>query len=265
VPTVTVKDSRIAYTDTGGEGTPVLLIPAFPLRGAMWEQQMADLGDRFRLIAPDLKGFGGSDAPEEPSDYSMDGYAKDLKGLLDHLEIERATVVGLSMGGYIAFALLRLFPASIAALVLADTRAEADTQEGKDKRSAQQAQVREQGTSGLIETLAGVLLGATTRQQRSEVVEQVKGLMDAPPQGFIGALEAMKNRPDSSADLASIGVPTLVVVGEEDGVTPPEAARKIHEHVGGSELVVLPETGHLSNLEAPEAFTKILDGFLAHL
>jgi pimeloyl-ACP methyl ester carboxylesterase len=265
VPTATVNGSRIAYTDTGGEGTPVLLISAFPLRGAMWEEQTAVLSNRFRVIAPDLKGFGGSDAPEDHSAYSMDAYAKDLKGLLDHLGIEKAVVVGLSMGGYVAFALLRLFPACISALVLADTRAEADPPEGKDRRSAQQAQVREQGTAGLIEALSGALVGETTRQQRPQIVEQVKALMDAPPQGLIGALEAMKNRPDSSADLPNIDVPTLVIVGEEDGVTPPEASRKIHEHVAGSQLVVLPETGHLSNLEAPEAFTEAVQGFLESL
>jgi 3-oxoadipate enol-lactonase len=262
VPTVVVNGTRMAYSDSGTTGIPVLLLHAFPLRAAMWERQIADLGERFRFIAPDLKGFGSSDAPEDPSSYSMDGYAADLKGLLESLDIPKVVVVGLSMGGYVAFALLRRFPQSISALVLADTRAEADPPEGKDKRSSQQAQVQERGTGELVETLAGALLGETTRRDNKQLVDQAKGLMDSPPQGFIGGLEAMKNRPDSSDVLAAISLPTLVIVGEEDGVTPPEASRKMHEHVGGSRLVVLPKAGHLSNLESPEAFTVALGEFL---
>jgi pimeloyl-ACP methyl ester carboxylesterase len=231
----------------------------------MWQQQIESLGSRFRVIAPDLKGFGGSDAPSGESDYSMDGYARDLKGLLDEVGIDKAVLVGLSMGGYVAFAFLRLYPDSVRALVLADTRAEADPPEGKERRSAQQAQVREQGTAALIESLAGALLGEATRTSRPEVVERAKELMDNPGAGFIGALEAMKGRPDSSGELARIAVPTLVIVGENDGVTPPEASRKMHEHIGGSRLVVLPGVGHLSNLESPAEFTSALEDFLAGL
>ena len=265
MPTVTVNGSRLNYVDTGGEGTPVLLLHAFPLHGGMWQSQIDTLGSRHRLIAPDLKGFGASDAPDDPADYSMDGYAHDLKGLLDELGVATAIVAGLSMGGYIAFAFLRLYPESVGALVLADTRAEPDAPEGRDKRSAQQYQVREQGTAALIETLSGALLGPTTRAAKPDVVARTKELMDNPPAGFIGALEAMKKRPDSSGDLAKIDIPTLILVGEEDGVTPPEASRKMHEHIGGSRLEVLPGAGHLSNLETPEAFDNALAGFLAEL
>jgi 3-oxoadipate enol-lactonase len=265
MPTATVNGTRMEYTDTGGDGTPVLLIQAFPLHAGMWKPQIDSLGDRFRLIAPNLKGFGGSDAPSDASDYSMDGYARDLKALLDELGITKAVIVGLSMGGYVAFAFLRLYPDAVAALVLSDTRAEADAPEGKERRSAQQTQVRETGTTALIDALSGALLGEATRTSQPQLVERAKELMDNPPEGFVGALEAMKNRPDSTADLAKIRVPTLVLVGEEDGVTPPEASRKMHEHVGGSRLVVLPGVGHLSNLEAPEAFTEALAGFLNEL
>jgi pimeloyl-ACP methyl ester carboxylesterase len=265
MPTVTVNGSLMDYMDTGGEGTAVLLLHAFPLDAGMWEQQIESLRGHFRVVAPNLKGFGGSDAPEDAAEYSMDGYANDLKALLDELGIDKAAVLGLSMGGYVAFALLRLHPERISALVLADTRAEADPPEGKDKRSAQQKQVQEEGTAGLIDTLAGALLGAKTRQESPEMVEHTKGLMQAPAAGFIGGLEAMKNRPDSTGDLTKIDVPTLVIVGEDDGVTPPEASRKIHEHVGGSQLVVLPGVGHLSNLEAPEEFTGAVEGFLRGL
>ena len=265
MPKTTAGGVNLNYTDTDGTGTPVLLLHAFPLHSGMWEPQVEALGERYRIIAPDLKGFGDSDAPEHPSSYSMDAYADELAALLDELSVERAVVVGLSMGGYIALAMTRRRPDAIAALVLADTRAEADPPEGVEKRTNQQNQVREQGTSGLIEALPNALLGGTTRAKKPDVVKTVTELMDNPAAGFIGALEAMKNRPDSTGQLASITLPTLVIVGEEDTLTPPEAARRLHEGIAGSRLAVLPEAGHISNLESPEAFTGALAEFLASI
>jgi pimeloyl-ACP methyl ester carboxylesterase len=260
-----VGGTKINYIDTGGDGTPVVLLHAFPLNAGQWSQQIDALSDRFRFIAPDLKGFGGSDAPDDEGAYTMDSYADEVKGVLDAAGVDKAVVVGLSMGGYIALALWRRHPDVFAGLVLADSRAEADPPEGIEKRTNQQGQVREQGTAGLIEGLAGALLGETTRTNKPDVVENTKNLMDNPPAGFVGALEAMKGRPDSTENLASINVPTQVIVGENDGVTPPDASRKLHEHIGGSTLVVLPDAGHLSNLEAPDAFNGALGEFLGDL
>jgi len=192
----------------------------------------------------------------------MDSYAEDVIGLMNELGLDDAVVVGLSMGGYVAFALLRQERKRVRGLVLADTRAEADPPEGIAKRSGQQDQVEKDGTAGLLEALPNALLGETTREKKPEVVEHARNLMDNPPAGFIGALEAMKGRPDSTDDLPHVNVPTLVIVGKEDGVTPPDASRKMHEHIGGSELVVIPEAGHLSNLEAPEVFNGALRDFL---
>ncbi|MFN2388069.1 MAG: alpha/beta fold hydrolase [Actinomycetota bacterium] len=265
MPTATIGGTRINYIDSGGDGAPVLLVHAFPLDAQMWEPQIEALGDRFRLIAPDLKGFGGSDAPQDRSLYSMDSYADELAGVLDELGLDAPVLVGLSMGGYIAFAFLRKHRARVRALVLADTRAEADPPEGIAKRTAQQEQVASQGTKALIDALSNALLSEPTRTKKPDVVDRVKQLMDNPVGGFIGALEAMKARPDSTDELTAIDVPTLVLVGENDAVTPPEAARKIHEHVGGSRLVVIPEAGHLSSLEAPEAFNGALAEFLGGL
>ncbi|MGH2755417.1 MAG: alpha/beta fold hydrolase [Actinomycetota bacterium] len=265
MPTTTVNGVDINYRDTGGAGTPVLLIHAFPLNGEMWEPQIESLGDRFRFIAPDLKGFGGSSAPEDRSAYTLDSYADELAGLLDALGIDKATVAGLSMGGYIAFAFLRRHPQKVAALVLADSCAEADPPEGIERRSAQQEQVASEGTAGLIDALTGALLSEPTREKKPEVVERAKALMDNPPAGFVGGLEAIKGRPDSTGDLVGINVPTLVIVGENDALTPPDASRKMHEHIGGSRLVVIPEAGHLSNIEAPEAFNGALAEFLTNL
>ncbi len=265
MPQASVNGTQLSYLDTGGDGMPVLLIHAFPLSSKMWDSQIEALGSRFRLIAPDLKGFGSSDAPEDRSSYSMDSYAEDLNGLLDHLGLARVAVVGISLGGYIAFALMRSYRSKVAALVLADTRAEADPPEGIEKRTGQQNMVSESGTAGLREALPGALLGATTKDAKPDVVARARSLMDNPPAGFIGALEAMKNRPDSSSDLASVDVPVLVIVGEEDAVTPPEASRKLHEGIAGSRLVVIPGAGHLSNLESPDAFNGAVAEFLGQI
>ena len=263
MPTASVNGIDISYKDTGGSGTPVLLLHAFPLNSDMWEPQLESLGDRFRFIAPDLKGFGGSSAPEDRSAYTMDSYADEAAGLLDELGIDKATIAGLSMGGYIALAFVRRHGDKVAGLVLADSRAEADPPEGIKKRSGQQDLVENEGTAGLIEALTGALLAEPTREKKPEVVERARALMDNPAAGFIGALEAMKGRPDSTGDLAGISVPTLIIVGENDGVTPPDASRTMHEHISGSRLVVIPEAGHLSNIEAPEAFNGALAEFLS--
>ena len=265
MPTVEVNGTKLNFIDTGGDGPVVVLLHAFPLSASMWEPQIDALGDRFRLVAPDLKGFGGSDAPADRSDYSVDSYAAEVKGLLDELGISSITLVGLSMGGYIAFAFLRKYRDIVKALVLADTRAEADPPEGVAKRSGQQEQVEAEGTAGMIEALPNALLGQATRDKKQDVVDNITRLMDQPGEGYIGALEALKTRPDSTADLSQIDVPTLIIVGEEDGLTPAEFSRKMHEHIGGSRLVVIPEAGHLSNLEAPDAFNGALAEFLGSL
>lgn len=265
MPTASANGITMNYTDSGGSGTPVVLLHAFPFNSSMWEPQLDSLGDKFRFIVPDLKGFGATEAPEGESAYSMDSYADEVKAIVDAAGLDRFVLAGLSMGGYIALAYMRKYADGVSGLVLADTRAEADPPEGKEKRSNQQKQVLQDGTAGLIEGLTGALLAESTRSNKPDVVKKVQAAMDNPAAGFIGALEAMKNRIDSTEGLAKIDVPTLVIVGENDGITPPEAARKLHEHIGGSQLVVIPEAGHISNMEAPEAFNGALGEFLNRL
>ena len=265
MPTVTTNGIKMSYIDTGGSGTPVLLVHGFPLNVRMWRPQIDALGERWRLIAPDLKGAGDSEGPDDDAAYTMDSYADELKGLLDELGIDKVVLVGLSMGGYVAFAFLRKYPDAVGGLVLADTRAEADPPEGVEKRSKQQEQVRSEGTAGLVEALTGALLSDYTKQNRPDVVTAVKDAMDNHARSFTGELEAMKARPDSTDDLTKIDVPALIIVGEDDGVTPPDASRKMHEHISGSRLVVVPNAGHLSNLESPDEFNGALADFLGTL
>jgi 3-oxoadipate enol-lactonase len=262
MPTVDVNGVQIAYHDTSGSGVPVVFVHGFPFSSQMWDPQVDVLDDRNRAIAPDLRGFGNSDAPDDRSAYSMSSFAADVKGAIDDAGIDSVILCGLSMGGYICFEFWRQYSHLVAGLILADTRAEADPPEATEKRTNQQLQVTERGIDGLADGLTSALLAQTTTDTKSDVVKRVRALMDQPAAGYIGALEAMKNRPDSTSDLTGITVPCLVIVGENDGLTPPEMSRKIHEHIGGSELVVIPEAGHVSNLEDPQAFNGALVDWL---
>jgi pimeloyl-ACP methyl ester carboxylesterase len=263
--TANVNGINLYYEDTGSGDKTILFVHGFPLGRKLWDGQVEALEDGYRIITPDLRGYGGSDAPDDIESYTLELYADDLAALLAELGVDKVVYVGLSMGGYLAFPFLRKHGDKVEALVLADARAEADPPEGVEKRSAQQAQIRADGIGGLMEVLPKALLSQTTWDQKPDVIERAKALMQHPDNGWLGSLQAMKTRPDSTDQLTSIDVPTLVIVGEEDGITPPDAARKMHELIGGSQLVVIPEAGHLSNLEAPEAFNGALAGFLNDL
>jgi 3-oxoadipate enol-lactonase len=265
VPFADVDGVRVHYLDAGQGETTVVLLHAFPLHAGMWTPQIEALAAGYRVIAPDVIGFGGTDAPDSMYRYTMLGFADLVAGLLDHLGVERVVLGGLSMGGYVAFAFLREYGSRVSALVLADTRAEADTTMVFERRTDQQDQVARIGTAALIETLLAGLLSEHTRAERLDLVEQVRRLMANSPAGFIGALEAMKYRPDATPELAGISVPTLVIVGEDDTLSPPDVARDMHERIAGSELAILPRAGHLSNLEAAEEFNAAVAGFLARL
>ena len=239
--------------------TPVVFLHAFPLNAAMWTRQVEALAPR-RVLAPNFPGFGG----RPPGEATLDAFAHALLSDMDAAGIGRAVVVGLSMGGYTAFRLHALAPERVAGMVLADTRAGADDEAGRAKRTDQAARARREGVGWLAEAMVPALLGETTRRERPGVVEQVRGLVaQADAEGVARALEAMRDRPDSTPRLGQIRLPVLVLVGEEDTLTPPAEARKIAEGVPDGRLVVLPTAGHLVNLEAPEAFTAALTGWLA--
>lgn len=264
MPFVEVDGVRLHYADAGAGEPVVVLLHAFPLHAGMWASQIEHLSARHRVLAPDLPGFGRSDAPESMYRYTMAGFADLVAGLLKHLRIPQAVLCGLSMGGYVALAVLRHHPERVSAVILADTRAGADTDLVFDRRTDQQDQVTRIGTTALIEVLLEGLLSERTRASRPEVVDHVRGLMAVnPPAGYIGALEAMKHRPDATAELGALGMPALVIVGEDDTLSPPDVARDMHERIRGSELAVLAGAGHLSNLEAPEGFNSAVAGFLA--
>jgi len=229
----------------------------------MWEGQLALADSGWRVIAPQLRGFDGGAG--DPPAASVDDYAGDVIDLLDALHLKQVVVGGLSMGGYVAFALLRLAARYVQGLVLADTRSQADTPEGVAGRARLLQVVQDKGPAAVADEMIPKLLGATTQQTREAVVEQVRSLVMASSSDAIaGAIRALMTRPDSTPLLASIHVPTLIIVGEEDTVTPPAASEELHRAIGGSELVRIAGAGHLSNLEQPESFNASLATFLTH-
>ncbi len=263
MPFATVNDIRLIY-DLRGHGIPVLWIHGFPLGRWLWDPQVTALADTARSIAVDLRGFGGSSAPEGP--YTMEVYAADLRGLLDALGIDRVVLAGLSMGGYIAFAFYAAYPERVQGLILADTRHQADTPEARAHRYALIERIRAEGTPAAVEAFLPRLFGATTQRERPDLVETLRRkMLTNPAAGLIGALQAMAERPDRTELLPSIRVPTLVLVGEEDAVTPPEVARQMAEGIPGARLAVIPQAGHLANVEAPEAFNETVRAFLQEL
>jgi pimeloyl-ACP methyl ester carboxylesterase len=257
---VDIAGIRLGY-EVDGQGPPVVLLHAFPLNRAMWGSQVAALRDRFTVITPDFRGFGESGVPGGP--LTVDDYAQDALALLDVLGHQRFVLGGCSIGGYVAFRMIARAAARISALLIVDSRAEPDTDEARQRRFAAIKRIETEGPKGFLEEFAAGLVGPTTKGQRPGVLEAVRQIIGSPPpKSLTAALSALAARPDSRPLLASISVPTLVVVGEEDSLTPPASAEVIAQAVARARLVRIPAAGHLSNLEAPEAFNRAVREFL---
>lgn len=260
---VEVGGIRLGY-DVDGAGPPVVLLHGFPLHRAMWHPQVAALRDRFSVITPDFRGFGESAVPGGA--LTVDDYAQDVLRLLDALGHERVILGGCSMGGYVAFRVVAQAPARISALLIADSRAEPDTDEGRQRRYAGIKRIETEGPAGFLEEFAANLVGPTTKAKRPAVVEAVRKIIGSPrPQSLTAAIAAVAARPDSRPLLGSIAAPALVVVGEEDTLTPPASAEVMAQGMPRARLVTIPAAGHLSNLEAPDAFNRATREFLLAL
>jgi len=253
---------RLGYDESGrGNGFPVIFLHGFPHHRGLWAPQLASLSPLARCIALDLRGFGESSVAPP---YSMDQYADDVAAFMDALRIERAVICGLSMGGYIAFAMWRRHRSRIHSLVLADTKASADSEEGREKRRAMAQLARERGTAAVADATITGMVGKHTRETSPQIVDVVyRILAKAPVAGVVGALEAMREREDSTATLATIDVLTLIIVGEDDVLTPVSDAEAMHRAIYGSRLHVLARAGHVSNVERASAFNHVLSEFLA--
>jgi len=240
---------------------PLLLIHAFPFDQSMWRPQAEFLRARgHRVITPDLPGFGAAPAwPREQC--SIEAFAGVIHDVIVRQADGRAIVGGLSLGGYVVLALLRKFPESVAAAMLMDTRAEADTYEARAARLAAIDMVRQRG----VEPLADTMLGRVFSRHASPAlrIEARETMLRQSPAGVMGAQWAMAQRPDQTSLLEHISVPTLVLAGADDAVTPPSVAMGMHTRIAGSMLVQIANAGHMSNLEAPDAVNQALEHFVA--
>lgn len=244
-----------------GEGLPVIFIHAFPLNQTMWDEQVAALKVACRTITLDLRGFGRSGIGS--SAHSIDEMASDVHGLMSVLGIDRAVLVGLSMGGYVSLAFYRNYPASVRALVLADTRAGADGQEARERRIKSAEKAEREGPVAIADDMTPLLLGRTSLSTRPDLIARTREMIEAnSPAGIAAAQRAMAARRDSTELLGEINIPVLIIVGSEDSLTPPAEAETMNRAIRGSRLEVIQGAGHLSNLEQPRLFNSALSEFV---
>ncbi len=256
-----INGISLAFNDQG-TGLPIVFLHAFPLNRTMWADQENGLVSRFRVISIDLRGHGESDAPLWR--YTLDQAADDVIGLLDHLLIRQAIFVGLSMGGYILFALYRRYADRVKGLVLANTRAQADTAEGKDARFQMAQTAYKNGPSAIADIMIPKLLSPASIQARPELVRRVRMMIEGNHiSGIAGDLMAMAERPDSTPLLQQITCPTQVIVGELDLPTPPSDAKLMADQIPNASLAVIPAAAHLSNLEQPDLFNDLIRTFVS--
>lgn len=260
---IRVDDIQLAYEDTG-LGQPVVLLHGYPFNRSLWTEQVSALSNSYRMITPDLRGLGESDSRPGPA--TMNRMGQDVAELLDHLEISRAVVGGLSMGGYVALAFYKQFPSRVRALILADTRAQADTEEGKQTRFQQAEKALAEGMAGIADAMLPKLLTPETVSKRPEVVKRVRDMMlKTKSEGAAGALLGMAERDDQTSLLSQIACPALILVGREDPITPLQDSEKMQREIAGSRLVVIDHAAHVSNLERTEQFNNEMVQFLNSL
>jgi pimeloyl-ACP methyl ester carboxylesterase len=263
MPYATVNGIRLAYTDQG-TGLPLVFLHGFPLNREMWTPQVQGLGDQARTITVDLRGHGESEAPLWQ--YTMEQFADDVAGLLDHLGLQQVVLVGLSMGGYVALTFFRRHAHRLKALILTDTRAQADTDEGRAGRFHMAQTAYRKGPAAIREIMVPKLLCPMTLQSNRAVVSRVETMItQMEVSGLAGDLMAMAGRPDSIPLLPSIHCPTLVIVGAQDQATPVSDARLMAELIPNARLETIADAGHLPNLEQPGLFNQAMKRFLATL
>ena len=256
-----VRGLEMAYVDAGG-GPAVLFLHGYPFDQSMWREQVdAITAAGFRAIAPDLRGLGETKSSGEVA--TMDEMARDAAALLDHLRVEQAVVCGLSMGGYVAFEFAHLFSARVRGLVLAGTRAPADNEQEKAGRAQQVQTMLRAGMVPISIATLPKLLAARTLAEKPDVVKRVRTMITrSDPKGAAAAQLGMAARRDYSGDLSEIDVPTLIIVGREDPIRPVADAEFMHRGIQNSRLEIIEDSAHMTNMEQPEVFNRVLIEFL---
>jgi 3-oxoadipate enol-lactonase len=260
MPTHNANGGNLHYTDYG-TGTPVVLLHGFPLDSRMWAAQVPALASAgYRVIAPDLRGFGQSES-DQP--FTIESLADDVHALLAGIGVLPVVLAGLSMGGYVALAYAKKYPADLRGLALLDTKAEADTPEGKEGRQKMIDVVRKDGAKAVADQMMPKMLAKDAAGQRPQVAQDLRRMMEETDSKAIEhALGAMRDRPDRSGELGAIKVPTLVVVGDSDQITPPQGAEAMAKKIPGAKLETIRGAGHMSPMEQPEQVNRALTAFL---
>lgn len=263
ITSLAVNGIRLNVSDEG-RGTPILFVHGFPLTHAMWRGQ-TPLAERFRLIAPDLRGFGASQVV--PGTTTMAQLADDCAALLDAMHVhEKVVFCGLSMGGYVAWQFIKRHANRLRGLVLCDTRAAADGPEAAATRLKMAEHVLQHGTSAVAEAMPPKLFAAATIKERLEIVAEVRSMIaETHPDGLAAAQRGMAEREDVRSLLPSIRVPTLVVVGREDAISPVDEMRGIAETIPGAQFHIVDGAGHMAPLERPDDFNRVLAAFVERL
>ncbi|MDQ1522091.1 MAG: hypothetical protein QOE47_15 [Pyrinomonadaceae bacterium] len=255
-----VRGIELAY-EVSGAGSPIVLLHGFPFNRTLWREQVEALRDCHHVITVDLRGHGETTATRAPA--TMKAMAEDVAALLDELHITRVALGGLSMGGYVALAFYQLFHERVSALVLADTRAQADTEEARLAREETAVRALGEGMHTIADAMLPKLLAPATHAERPEIVARVcEMILNTDPQGAASALRGMAVRRDQTELLGEINCPTLIVVGSLDQITPPADAERMNRAIRGSRLEVIEGAGHVSNLERPLEFNRALENFL---
>jgi 3-oxoadipate enol-lactonase len=259
---IRLNNCAINYAERGlPQGLPVMFVHGFPFDHTMWDPQMKALPNHFRAITYDVRGHGGSDVGD--GQYTIEFFVDDLIALLDHLVIDKTVLCGLSMGGYIALRAIERHPERFKALVLCDTKSDADTNEGKIKRSTTLKSVKSEGVAVFADDFVKAIFAPETFQNHPEVIETIKQTIRAnSPIGISGAALALAARTDTTGVLTKIQVPTLILVGEHDKLTPPSASEFMQKQIAGSELHIISKAGHMTNLENAPDFNRHLIDFL---
>jgi pimeloyl-ACP methyl ester carboxylesterase len=258
MPTFRSSDAQLYYEITGS-GPDVVLLHPFPLNHNFWTAVSDQLSARYRVIVPDLRAHGDSELGDGPA--TMVKLAEDLTRLCREERVTRAFFVGVSIGGYLLFEFWRRNPERVSALVLANTRAGAETPESRATRLATADKVLREGTAGFIEDMLPRLLSPATAANRPDIVDAARRMMQKmSPEDIAGVQRGMAERPDSIATLKTITVPTLLIAGEDDSV-PLAEAELMRQHIAGSQLKVINRAGHYAAMEKPEEFGKLLRTF----
>jgi pimeloyl-ACP methyl ester carboxylesterase len=255
----TIRGVSLHFTDLG-HGMPLVFVHGFPLDSRMWDAQITELLSQYRIIAPDLRGFGRSQSEEA---FTMESMADDLHALLERIDALPCVLAGLSMGGYIALAYVQKCPGDLKGLMLVDTKAEGDSAEQKVGRQKMIDLVREQGAKAVADQMVPRLLAEDTPRTRPGQAKFLRAMIEAcPPKTIENALIAMRDRPDQSANLSSIAVPTLILVGEHDVITPVAIAESMQQHIPHAELVVIRGAGHMAPMEQSAQVNRAISRFV---